>query len=206
MPTRRLSRDERKAETRDALLEAAGAVFARRGYQRASVDEVAEEAGYSTGALYSNFSGKEDLFLALLDRQLERQARELSEALAERPTVDDRARGGAREWMAFLDREPELVLLFMEFWGYAVREPGLRERFAEHFGDVRAALARLIGDGTRELGVELTIPVEQLAAAVDALANGFALQRLADPDGVPDELFETTLALLLAGATRPPSR
>ena len=56
---RRLTRDERKAETRERLLAAAGRVFARRGYQAAAVDEVADEAGFSTGALYSNFDGKE---------------------------------------------------------------------------------------------------------------------------------------------------
>ena len=111
--TKRLSRDERKAETREHLLEAAGRVFARNGYHGASVDEVAEEAGYSTGALYSNFDGKEDLFLAVLQRHIERQVKELSETVSERPTVDERARGGARVWMSFLEREPELVMLFM---------------------------------------------------------------------------------------------
>lgn len=201
--TKRLSRDERKAETRETLLEAAGRVFARRGYHAASVDEVAEEAGYSTGALYSNFDGKEDLFLAVLQRHIERQVRELSETVAERPTVGERARGGAQVWMSFLEREPELVLLFMEFWAYAVRNPEVRPRFAARYADVRSAVSSLIEKGTRDLGVELAIPPEQLATAIDALADGFALQKLADPDAVPDELLGNVLALLLEGARRP---
>jgi hypothetical protein len=65
---------------------------------------------------------------------------------------------------------------------------------------VRAALARLIEDGARELGEELTRPAEEIATAVDALADGFALQKLADPDSVPDELFAESLAMLLEGA------
>ena len=120
---RRLSRDERKAETRTALLDAASRVFARRGYHAAAVDEVAEEAGFSTGALYSNFDGKEDLFLALLQREIERQVDAVAAVVADRETLDERARGGAEYWIEFLDREPELVLLFMEFWAFAVRNP-----------------------------------------------------------------------------------
>jgi AcrR family transcriptional regulator len=200
--TKRLSRNERKAETREHLLEAASRVFARSGYHGASVDEVAEEAGYSTGALYSNFDGKEDLFLAVLQRHIERQVRELAETVAERPTVGERARGGAQVWMSFLEREPELVLLFMEFWAFAVRNPEVRPRFAARYADARASLSRMIEKGARELGVELALPSEQLATAIDALADGFALQKLADPDAVPDELFGNALAMLLEGARR----
>lgn len=200
--TKRLSRDERKAETREHLLEAASHVFARSGYHGASVDEVAEEAGYSTGALYSNFDGKEDLFLAVLQRHIERQVRELAETVAERPTVGERARGGAQVWMSFLEREPELVLLFMEFWAFAVRNPEVRPRFAARYADARASLSRMIEEGSRELGVELALPSEQLATAIDALADGFALQKLADPEAVPDELFGNVLAMLLEGARR----
>ena len=199
---RRLTRDERKAETRERLLAAAGRVFARRGYQAAAVDEVADEAGFSTGALYSNFDGKEDLFLAVLERQISTQVAELSDAIAERPTIDERARGGAELWMAFLEREPELVMLFMEFWAFAVRNPHVRPRFAARYAEVRAALSEMIENGARELGVELAIPAGQLATAIDALADGFALQKLADPDAVPDELFGTVLSLLLDGARR----
>jgi AcrR family transcriptional regulator len=200
--SQRRSREERKAETRAALLDAAGRVFARRGYHAASVDEVADDAGYSTGALYSNFEGKEDLFLALLQREIERQAEGVAAAVADRGSLDERARGGAEYWVEFLDREPELVLLFMEFWAYAVRNPEIRTRFAARYAEVRGSLARIIDDGARELGVELLRPPEQLAAAIDALADGFALQKLADPDSVPDELFGDALAMLLEGARR----
>ena len=64
---KRLTRRERKAETRAALLEAAARTFGRRGFYAASVAEVAEEAGYSKGAVYSNFESKEDLFMTLLE-------------------------------------------------------------------------------------------------------------------------------------------
>jgi AcrR family transcriptional regulator len=201
-----MTRDERREQTREQLLEAAGRVFARRGFHGASVDEVAEEAGYTTGALYSNFAGKEDLFLSLLERFAARQLEEVVDAAAEGSTVGARARHGAASWMAFLEREPEMVPLFMEFWGYAVRTPELRPRFAEQRARVREIVAGLIEQGGRDLDLRFTVAPAQLAIAVEALADGLALQKLSDPDSVPDELFGTVLAALLDGATRPSPR
>jgi AcrR family transcriptional regulator len=200
-----MTRDERREQTRELLLEAAGRVFADRGFHGASVDEVAEEAGYTTGALYSNFAGKEDLFLSVLERFAARQLEEIGDAAAEGSTVGARARHGARTWMAFLEREPELVPLFMEFWGYAVRNPEVRPRFAEQRARVRAVVAGLIEQGGRDLDVRFSVPPAQLATAVEALADGLALQKLLDPESVPDELFGTVLAALLDGATSPRS-
>ena len=74
---------------------------------------------------------------------------------------------------------------------------------AARFAQMREVLTRLIADGVREFDLELTIPAEQLAMAIDALADGIARQKLADPDAVPDELMGTVLSLLLAAATRP---
>ena len=198
----RRTQEERKAETREKLLAAAARVFARKGFHRASVDEVAEEAGYSIGALYANFAGKEGLFLALLDSETERRGREYAEALAEQGSIDARVRDGARRWMEFLDRSPELMLLFMEFWAYAVRSPEVRPLFAERYANSRATATGLIADGARDFGLELSVPAEQLAIAVDALADGLALQKLADPDAVPEDLFERVLSLLFSAASR----
>jgi AcrR family transcriptional regulator len=204
MPTR-LTREQSKAATRTKLLDAARQVFAARGFHGASVEEIASVAGYSTGALYSNFGGKEDLFLSLMDREVSAHARELAEAVGRPPSVTERAEGGAHFWMAFIEREREMFLLFMEFWAYGVRDPKVRPHVAKHFAEVRAMLARLIAEGVNDLDVELTIPVEQLAVAIDALADGIARQKLADPDAVPDELMASVLTALFAGASRPRS-
>jgi hypothetical protein len=103
--------------------------------------------------------------------------------------------------MSFVDREPEQVLLFMEFWAYAVRDPDASRRFADAYAGPRAATARLIDDSARALGVRPTLPAEQLATAIDALADGLALQRLVDPDSVPEGLFGEVLGLMLRGAS-----
>jgi AcrR family transcriptional regulator len=199
----RLTREQSKAATRERLLAAARSVFASRGFHAASVEEIAAQAGFSTGALYSNFDGKEDLFLVLMEREIEEHSREIAEAVARRSSVAERAAGGAQRWMAMIEREPELLLLFMEFWAYGVRDPEVRPKVAARFAQVRRLLTKLIADGMREFELELELPAEQLAIAIDALADGIARQKLADPGAVPDDLMGRVLALLLAGASRP---
>src|SRR5262245_11968101 len=73
-----MSRRETEGRTRGRPLAAAAKAFARRGYHGATVDEIASEAGFTIGALYSNFAGKEELFLALADRQVEERVAEVS--------------------------------------------------------------------------------------------------------------------------------
>src|SRR6476660_2933758 len=126
MATARLTREQSKANTRERLLIAARRVFARHGFHGASVEEIASEAGFSTGALYSNFDGKQDLFLALMEREIDEHARELADAVRASPSVAERATGGARQWMRMIEREPEVVLLFTEFWAYGVRDAEVR--------------------------------------------------------------------------------
>lgn len=200
MATARPTRDERRAETRERVLRAAEQVFGERGYHAASVDEVAEVAGFSTGALYSNFEGKEDLFLEVLERQIDRQSVEIADSIADVPTIEDRTRMGAAQWVAYVEREPRTIMLFMEFWAYAVRNPDVRARFALRYARVREAMTTMIERSARELDVELKLPAEELAVVLDALADGFALQQLADPDAVPGDLFGKALMMLFEGA------
>ena len=203
MQTVRMTREQSRANTRERLLRAARGVFARNGFHGASVEEIAAEAGFSTGALYSNFTGKEDLFLVLMEREIDEHAREISEAVRARASIAERATGGAQQWMTMIEREPDVLLLFMEFWAYGVRDARVRPEVAARFAQMRKLLTTLIADGVRDFDLELDIPAEQLAVAIDALADGIARQKLADPDAVPDELMGRVLSLLLAAATRP---
>jgi AcrR family transcriptional regulator len=203
LPPTRLTREQRKALTRDLLLEAGSKVFARRGFHGASVEEIAEEAGFSTGALYSNFSGKEDLFLALLDEEIAEDVRKYDEIFNRARGLDEQARGGADEWMRELQRDPQHFALFIEFWAYAARDPELRRRFAARFGAFREAFGRMVEKGAAEMGVELEPGVaEQLGTVVNALGNGVALEKVADPDAVPDELLGFVLSFLFQALLR----
>jgi AcrR family transcriptional regulator len=190
-------RDEQKALTRRRLLDAAQAVFAKRGFHGASVEEIAREAGATTGALYSNFAGKADLFLELFEESSTTDVREYSEIFAAGTTLEEQARGGADRWMRILRERPDYFPLFIEFWAYAIREPSVRERFASRLAAFRLTMARLVADGAAQDGVELpTEFAERLGIVINAIGNGLALERLADPAAVPDELFGDMLVLI----------
>jgi AcrR family transcriptional regulator len=197
-PERRPSlRDEQKALSRRRLLDAAEAVFARRGFHGASVEEIAREAGATTGALYSNFSGKEDVFLELFEESTAAQVGEYSQIFSAGTTVEEQARGGADRWMQILRERPAYFPLFIEFWAYAMREPRVRERFAERFAAFRSAMTRLVLDGAAQRGLPVTLEIaERLGVVINALGNGLALEKLASPAAVPDELFGDMLVLI----------
>lgn len=193
-------REQYKAATRLRLLEAAETVFARRGFHGASVDEIAREAGATTGALYANFAGKEDLFLELLDQTMAQDVRGYSEASDVAGTDEQAARAGADRWMEVLSERPKYFPLFIEFWAYAVREPRVRERFAERIAAFRVATGRIVAAGAEARGIELEPQyVERLGTFVNALANGLALEKLVDPAAVPDELFGDLLVQVFNG-------
>jgi AcrR family transcriptional regulator len=203
MTTTRQTREERRAETRSRLLEAARAVFARRGLNAATVEEIAEEAGYTTGALYSNFKGKEDLVLAVEEEMIAREVREFTEIFARGKTLEERARGGADRWMEIVREEPDYFPLFVELWSAAVRNPDLRAKFLDRSAAMREASARMIQEGAADLGVEAgEEDVGHLATVVNALGNGLAMEKTINPDAVPDELFGITLAVLFEALAR----
>ena len=108
--------------------------------------------------------------------------------------------------MAMIERESETLLLFTEFWAYGVRDADMRAHVAACFAETRRLLTGLIAEGARDFDLELTIPAEQLAIVIDALADGIARQKLADPGAVPDELMGNVLGLLLSAVTRPAQR
>lgn len=193
----RLTRDEKKAQTRLKLLQAAASVFARRGYHAATVDEVAEEAGYTVGALYSNFAGKQDLFLAMLDEHFAQEMAAYKEISSHGTTAEAKARGSADYWMNFLETSPHFFPLFIEFWGLALRDPELREQFNARVRAFRAAVADLMRADAADLGLELPMDAAQsLATVVSAIGNGLALNMMSDPEAVPRELFGDFMALI----------
>ena len=99
--------------------------------------------------------------------------------------------------MAYLHEEPDAFPLFIEFWSYAVRDPKLRPRYAARLAAFRETFAQLIEDGASDLEIELPEGfAERMGTVINALGNGLALEKLADPDSVPDELLGWTLALI----------
>jgi AcrR family transcriptional regulator len=193
-----LTRREKQEQTRDGLLAAAARVFARRGYHPASVEEIAAEAGFSTGAVYSNFAGKEELFLALADREVEDRVAEIravGEAAERGEDADDEA---AVQFRRFLEQDPDWPLLFYEFWSFGVRNARLREEFGTRRQAVRDALAETLERVAAQGGFELRFPAPTLATAISAALNGLAFERAAEPEAIPDEVLAEFVAAILA--------
>lgn len=192
--TRPSLREEQKELTRRRLVDAAEAVFARGGYHGSSVEEIAREAGATTGALYSNFAGKEELFLALFEERIAADLDDYEEIVVAGSTLEEQARGAGNHWMRILRERPNYFPLLIEFWSYAIREPQLRDRLGGRFAALRAGSARVALGAAEHRGVPAD--AEKLGLFINALGNGFALEKLVDPDAIPDELFGELLAFV----------
>src|SRR6266511_2384904 len=200
-PPHRLRRDEQQRQIRAQLLDAAERVFARDGYQGATVAAIAAEAGYSHGAIYSNFNGKEDLFLVLVEERIDARRARVYQAADAALSRGAEPLEAARRFVAMLQQEREAYLLLVDFWNQAVRDQAAAVRFAERHDRLRALIGRIVEGIARDQGVELARPRDQVATALIALANGFAIESLADPTAAPDELFAHAIAALLRGFT-----
>ena len=176
----RLTRAEQREKTRVCLIDAARKVFTRRGYDKASLDEVAEEAGFTKGAVYSNFASKEDLFFAVYERRVDARVAEVERILEEAPTPREgieRIIPGNRDRPETDDR---WMAVFFEFWAHVLRHPELRERFAAQHRRIIDVLAA----ATVESGEEMPDDPHKLATARYAMQLGLQLERLTQPDVV----------------------
>jgi AcrR family transcriptional regulator len=194
-----LTREESRAETRRRLVAAARKVFLRRGFHAAKIEEIAEEAGYTIGALYSNFETKGDLFVAVFEEQAATRAAEVEKAVEEAGDRDARPAAAATQWMDKLAAEPQWFPLWVEFWTYAVRQPRLRRKFAVPLGALRVTVGRLVERRAKERGFSLAMPAEEIGLAIKALGEGIALEKLIDPDAVPDRLLGDFLTIFFRG-------
>jgi AcrR family transcriptional regulator len=205
MPRGAYDRTERRARTRAQLLAAAARVYARRGFDGATVDEIADEAGFTKGAVYDHFGSKENLMLALLDEHLAAQIAEQIALFDPSIETAERPRAGADRWIRRLEEDPDAFRLFVETWVHAQRDEELRVRVAagmeawretfRGFGAARGQHDRL------EIPEEL---LDHVATVMLALGTGLGMVKLADPDRVPPRLMGAVFVLLLRSLERSP--
>jgi AcrR family transcriptional regulator len=202
MPRGQFDRSPRKAATRARLIAAAARVFARRGFDEATLDDVAEEAGYTKGAVYGHFGSKEKLLLAVCKEHLALELEEQVELFSRGEGITERPRAGGDRWMARVEDDPDRFRLFVELWVQAQREPRLRKEFARQLGAVRTTLGAFIEQTSTEAGIDADpAQTEQVANIMFGICAGLAILRLADPTNVPSELAGSTLALVVGALT-----
>lgn len=201
----RMTQAERRAQTREQVLAAAARVFAARGFDATSLDAIAEDAGFSRGAVYYNFADKEELFLELLDRRCAERAQDLREVFSETPEDDveatsRQAQVAADHALDAMTGDTEWRALYLEFLAHAARDAAFRRRFAKRCAEMRGALDELVTQRTAPVADALGMQPEQLALVIDALGTGLmAAHLLHGPRAVAPDLFSKTLALLLDG-------
>ncbi|MCP9953083.1 TetR/AcrR family transcriptional regulator [Actinomadura madurae] len=182
-------RRDRREQTRTALLTAAERLWAERGIHGASLDDIAAAAGLTKGAVYSNFAGKTDLLLALMERITSDRTRTgvCEELHAAAEDADPTGRSSPRHDAD--DAPRRLALLLVEFWLYGMRDYAAGWRIADWYAERRAQLAS-------ELDPADDVPPADRATLTMALDVGLAFQHLLDPARVPTDLYKTGKSLM----------
>jgi AcrR family transcriptional regulator len=194
-----LTRKERQARTRSRLMRSAAKVFCKRGLHQASIDEVAEDAGYTKGAFYANFKSKEELFLAMLDERFAERLAEIESVASTDDALEDQARRAGADFARYVSADPEWERLFFEFAAYAARNDEFREELVTRYAAIRKRIADVFARRCEELGIEPPVPPERISQMTFAMANGYALEKLLEPDAVPEDLYATMLVIFFAG-------
>ena len=193
----RLTRAEQQQRTREEILAAADRLFVEQGFHATSVDQIAQAAGYTKGAVYSNFDAKQDLFFAIYEARMERALAEIerrkqqmgdARAVILAATSDTGTRRG---------RDDRWLATFFEFWAHVVRRPALRARFAEIHARMQESFAEGLEQMAAERDAELRVAARPAAAAMLAMGFGLALERLVQPEVVDGQLGARVVNLVL---------
>ena len=195
----RLSRSQSAAVTRRRLLDAAQGLFLERGFHGASLEAVAERAGFTKGAVYSRFASKGDLFVELLAARRVETIRGFEALAAEAGTSADLLRAISRWWTQRLGEGPAWQLALIEFWASAGRDPALLQRFREEHAALFHGVAEVLERAAARLEVELPAPGIDIVRATTALAHGLALELVVHRDA----LDEHALAQAFEALTSP---
>jgi AcrR family transcriptional regulator len=193
MKRQRLTREQSKDQTRLRLLDAAQAIFMKKGFVATSVEDIAEAAGYTRGAFYSNFGSKPELFLELLRRDHEEMQAAL-ESIFEEGATRETMEARVLEYYSNLPRDDKCFLLWMEAKLLAARDSRFRTNFNAFLHDKLGQMSEYIRAFSARAGTPLPLPAETLAMGLMGLCEGVQFFHTIDPRNVPAETAEAVLA------------
>jgi AcrR family transcriptional regulator len=197
----RLTRVERQRETRAALVRAARGAFLEHGYEGASLAEIAEAAGCTTGAVYANFDGKDGLLLAVLDARLGPSLQEQADLFRGDAHLEDALRAVGRFLIDEYDEDPRWAALAAEYWARAARHEEFRRLVVGRHEAILERVSELIDDLARRHGRRLALPTLEVARGAAALARGVRMERALGLrmayETAPEDLFVALLTGLM---------
>jgi AcrR family transcriptional regulator len=191
-----LTPDRRRAMTRQHLLEAAARIFARDGFHGASLDDIAATAGFTKGAVYSNFKSKEDLLLALMDKHMTEQFDEIVGSLETEDRTQEQQLPSIARTVTNHMWDDSWSMLWLEFVLYAARNPDARSKIKTLMRKSRQQVVDIIEKEYAHTGEDPKYSSEQVAIITTAMFDGLGMYHLVDPDVANDETIRTLLQLL----------
>jgi AcrR family transcriptional regulator len=200
---RRLTREQQRRQTRERLLSSALEVFEARGYAESSLEEIAERAGYTRKAIYSNFSGKGELLLEIVERRFQSHIERIEAVLNEETSPERKTLDVGSMFADYLSQERAWGKLFHEFCSVASRDEKIGSRFRACFRARKQIVVRLVESEAGRRGIEFTAPTERLVMGVFALFTGLSVEKTIDPEEVDEALFGEMLRLLAISAIVP---
>jgi AcrR family transcriptional regulator len=194
MVRKRLNREESRAQTRQALLAAAGKVIAKRGFGGTSVEDIVAEAGYTRGAFYSNFKGKDDLFIELLRDDHSEMLEVFREIFRSTSDMHDLGKR-LRSFYGEVFRSNDHCLLWMEARLHAVRHTAFRTRLNLLIDENRSQITGFVERYHELTGTPPPLPAREIAIGLVALAESIKFAHIVDPAGVDDAVANRVLEL-----------
>jgi AcrR family transcriptional regulator len=197
-----LTRKEKQAKTRSALLRSAAKLICRKGIGEASVEDISTDAGYTKGAFYANFKSKEEMFLVMLDERYAAELERLEAHLPGEGAPAEEVRASAEDFLRFIRADPDWPRLYFEFVVYAARNPEFRDELATRNRAMRERIAQVIENWRRNWGadpdVDPPFPFEDIAQMLFCMADGFLIAQLVEPE-IDEALYATMNATLFRG-------
>ncbi|KXF51081.1 TetR family transcriptional regulator [Rhodococcus sp. SC4] len=199
----RLTRSESQARTRAHLVATARDLFLADGYAATSLEKVADEAGYSKGAVYSNFKNKKELCLEVLGLIHATKGQEIAEALGGGDTMEERLEA-FQAWAEKTLGDVGWTMLEFELIVLSRHDPELRDALTATLGVAREITVTLLKSFTDSLGVVLPVPAEDAAGSILSLGVGLGIQRAIDPT-ISARVVTDNLRVLLSVSQEAPT-
>ncbi|TCK26291.1 TetR/AcrR family transcriptional regulator [Pseudonocardia endophytica] len=187
-----------RAQTRRRVLDAAFTVFGQRGIAGSSLDDVAAEAGLTKGAVYSSFTGKDDLVLALIEEHAFVRLNRVIDRIGDVPDTQSVLADVASTLVEAMHVDAAAHRILAEYFALSHRDPERREALRRTRATAREAVARGVEQFSTRTGITPALPPEQMAVMLFALSNGLGVESAIDPQAVPADLLGRVLALLVA--------